>query len=361
MIAALLRYAPGSMRVVLISRRELDLGLGSAAAPGASVAITDADLAFTTAEAADALASAGRAEVDPSLAVEVTGGWVAGVLFEAWRSTEHVAGAGGEADALHGYLSSQILDQLSLHEREFLITTSVLDDVTAQRAEALGESDAAATLASLRAKHLPVSWRDGRTCDALPRAGARVSARAPGAARGRGCPPGPGDACRAAAGRGTPRGGRRGDAAGAAAGARARARSARHRARDRPARLRDGRAVAGDAGAAGAGRCRRHGGGGDDARPRARGLRALRARSRSPAHGVRAPAAGPRIPPRSGHDGVELLAPGPLARRPGGRVGGTGQPGDRGGPVYAEPCRPRARGRAADQPDARRAVRSTRW
>ena len=99
--------------------------------------------------------------MDPSLAVEVTGGWVAGVLFEAWRSTEHVAGAGGEADALHGYLSSQILDQLSLHEREFLITTSVLDDVTAQRAQALGESDAAATLASLRAKHLPVSWRDG--------------------------------------------------------------------------------------------------------------------------------------------------------------------------------------------------------
>src|SRR5262249_2316911 len=127
-IAALMRYAPSAMRTVLISRRELDLGLGSAAAPGASVAITDSDLAFTTNEAADALASAGRAEVDPSLAVEVTGGWVAGVLFEAWRSTEHVAGAGGEADALHGYLSSQILDALSPDEREFLITTSVLDD-----------------------------------------------------------------------------------------------------------------------------------------------------------------------------------------------------------------------------------------
>ncbi|MGZ4304353.1 MAG: BTAD domain-containing putative transcriptional regulator [Solirubrobacteraceae bacterium] len=163
-IAALVRYAPSTMRVVLISRRELDLGLGSAAAPGGSVAITDADLAFTTNEAADALASAGRAEVDPSLAVEVTGGWVAGVLFEAWRSTEHVAGAGGEADALHGYLSSQILDALSPDEREFLITTSVLDDVTAPRAVALGEADAAAILASLRAKHLPVSWRDGGHC-----------------------------------------------------------------------------------------------------------------------------------------------------------------------------------------------------
>jgi DNA-binding SARP family transcriptional activator len=160
-IAALLRYAPSSMRMVLIGRREIDLGSGAAPAPGATVAINDADLAFTTAEAADALASAGRVEVDPRLAVEVTGGWVAGVLFEAWRSTEHVAGVGGEADALHGYLSSQILDQLSPHEREFLITTSLLDDVTAERAEALGETDAAATLAALRAKHLPVSWRDG--------------------------------------------------------------------------------------------------------------------------------------------------------------------------------------------------------
>jgi ATP/maltotriose-dependent transcriptional regulator MalT len=90
----------------------------------------------------------------------VTGGWVAGVLFEAWRSTQHVAGMGGEADALHGYLSSQILDQLTPEDREFLITTSVLDDVTARRAAALGEHDAAARLASLRTRHLPVAWRE---------------------------------------------------------------------------------------------------------------------------------------------------------------------------------------------------------
>jgi DNA-binding SARP family transcriptional activator len=160
-VGAIVRYAPEAMRVVLISRRELEIELGSSAALGGSVAITDSDLAFRAGEAAAALASAGRADVDPTLAVEVTGGWVAGVLFEAWRSAEHVAGAGGEADALHGYLSSQILDQLSAGEREFLITTSVLDDVTAERAQALGEADAAAVLASLRVKHLPVSWRDG--------------------------------------------------------------------------------------------------------------------------------------------------------------------------------------------------------
>jgi len=159
-IAALLRYAPPALRVVLISRREVTIELHSAAALGGSVTVTEKDLAFRAPEAAQALARAGREDIDPTQAVEATGGWVAGVLFEAWRSKEHVTGMGGEADALHGYLSSQILDLLDPDDREFLITTSVLDDVTADRAEALGEKNAAARLVSLRAKHLPVAWRD---------------------------------------------------------------------------------------------------------------------------------------------------------------------------------------------------------
>src|ERR687885_824363 len=96
-----------------------------------------------------ALGRVGKAQLDARGGVAATGGWVAGVLFEAWRSAEHVAGVGGEADALHGYLSSQILAQLEPEERELLITTSVLDDVTAERAEALGVDDAGELLASL--------------------------------------------------------------------------------------------------------------------------------------------------------------------------------------------------------------------
>jgi ATP/maltotriose-dependent transcriptional regulator MalT/DNA-binding SARP family transcriptional activator len=158
-MGALVRYASPGLRIVMISRAEVDIALGSPAALGGAVTVSEADLAFRTHEAAQALAFAGRPEMDPSQAVEVTGGWVAGVLFEAWRSTQHVAGMGGEADALHGYLSSQILDQLSPEDREFLIATSVLDDVTAERAAALGEANAAARLASLRTRHLPVAWR----------------------------------------------------------------------------------------------------------------------------------------------------------------------------------------------------------
>jgi ATP/maltotriose-dependent transcriptional regulator MalT len=96
--------------------------------------------------------------VDASDAVEATGGWVTGVLFEAWRSAGHVTGMGGESDPLHGYLATHILDQLQPAECEFLVRTALLDEVTAARAEALGEPDGGERLAALRGAHLPVGW-----------------------------------------------------------------------------------------------------------------------------------------------------------------------------------------------------------
>ena len=54
-----------------------------------------------------------RARSRTTAAVESTAGWVTGVLFEGWRSSDHVAGQGGETDPLYDYLSSQILGQLS--------------------------------------------------------------------------------------------------------------------------------------------------------------------------------------------------------------------------------------------------------
>jgi tetratricopeptide (TPR) repeat protein len=162
-IAAIVRYAPPTMRIVLSGRSELSLDVGSATLMNRLATVTDSDLAFTVDEAATALAQAGAADVDPARAVELTGGWVAGVLFEAWRSAEHDARS-GEGDPLYGYLSSQILERLPPEEREFLVATSLLDVVTVERAGALGQSEARARLASLRAKHLPVFWdAEGRS------------------------------------------------------------------------------------------------------------------------------------------------------------------------------------------------------
>lgn len=163
-IEAFLRYAPRGTRFVLISRRAIPAALDALTPGEASVAaLREEELAFTTDEAADALSALGEAEIDAADAVEATGGWVTGVLFEAWRSAGHVAGMGGESDPLHGYLASHILGQLDRADRDFLVTTSLLDQVSAVRAEALGEAHAAQRLAMLRAARLPVSWEpDGQ-------------------------------------------------------------------------------------------------------------------------------------------------------------------------------------------------------
>jgi DNA-binding SARP family transcriptional activator len=160
-IEALVRYAPPSMRLVLLSRRELPPAISAITEHGTIAALGERELAFTPDEAAEALEQLGNTEIDPVAAVEATGGWVTGILFEAWRSAEHVPGAAGEADPLNGYLSSHILGQLAEEDREFLVTTSLLDEVTAGRAEQLGLANAGERLVALRAAHLPVTWEPG--------------------------------------------------------------------------------------------------------------------------------------------------------------------------------------------------------
>jgi ATP/maltotriose-dependent transcriptional regulator MalT/DNA-binding SARP family transcriptional activator len=151
------RYAAQPTGLVLISRRSIPAELFTPS-PVEVATVGEADLAFLPAEARAALARVGKADVDAARAVESTGGWVTGVLFEAWRSDEHVSGAGGEADPLYGYLSTQILNDLDPQDRDFLERTALLDEVTAARAEALGVTDAGTRLITIRAAHVPVTW-----------------------------------------------------------------------------------------------------------------------------------------------------------------------------------------------------------
>jgi DNA-binding SARP family transcriptional activator len=167
-VASFARYLPPSARLVIVSRTELRF-----AAPSFLpwvAAVGEDDLAFTVEEAAGALARSDRPDIDPVEAIVETGGWVTGVLFEAWRSADHVIGIGGEADPLHGYLATQILAQLEPAEVDLLVSTAVLPEVTAAAAEAIGIRNAAASLHGLRARRLPVSWdRDRRAMRCHPR------------------------------------------------------------------------------------------------------------------------------------------------------------------------------------------------
>ncbi|WP_326674265.1 BTAD domain-containing putative transcriptional regulator [Streptomyces sp. NBC_01257] len=161
-IDGLLRYAPEGLRFLLVSRRAVRLGHAPVprTVPGAPpTVIGEADLALTLAEADQVIAGLPGPSRDVDQLLRVTRGWVTGVCFLAEAPA---AGDGTwpshDTEPLSAYMSQQLLDGLTEDQRTFLIGTSVLDVVTAQRAEALGFTDAARTLATLRTHQLPAVW-----------------------------------------------------------------------------------------------------------------------------------------------------------------------------------------------------------
>jgi DNA-binding SARP family transcriptional activator len=158
-IASMARYAPPSMRLILISRRALPCAVWPSAAFGDEVArLVDADLAFTVPEAYVALRRRDGSAADAAAAVAATGGWVTGVLFDASRSTSHVCPSGGGPCDVADYVAAHILGELKVEDRGFLINTSVLEEVTVESALALGIDDAAGRLSSLQTGPIPAQW-----------------------------------------------------------------------------------------------------------------------------------------------------------------------------------------------------------
>jgi len=151
-LSALVRYVPAGVGLVLISRVAIPLDAGATREMERIGELSDSDLAFTVAEATDALRLAGREHVDPAEAVHRAGGWVTGVLFAADTSATQ------SPDRLHRYLTAQVLGELPVEEREFLIRTSLLAEVSIEDARALGLEDPGRLIASLRGRHLPVTW-----------------------------------------------------------------------------------------------------------------------------------------------------------------------------------------------------------
>ena len=125
-LGTFIRYASSSVRFVLVSRVGVPLDVAGFTGLEGFATVGESDLAFTAAEAREALLASGSRDIDADDVIAATGGWVAGVLFEAWRSEAHVAGTGGEVDPLHGYLASQILDKLTDDERTLLVVGSLL-------------------------------------------------------------------------------------------------------------------------------------------------------------------------------------------------------------------------------------------
>ncbi|MFB7114767.1 BTAD domain-containing putative transcriptional regulator [Streptomyces sp. NPDC056291] len=158
----LLRYAPESLRFLLVSRRAVRLGQAPVprTGPGGPPAVIgEADLALTRAEADQVIAGLPGPSRDVEQLLRVTRGWVTGVCFLAdTPAADDDAWPSHDTEPLSAYISQQLLDGLTEDQRDFLIGTSVLDVVTVPRAEALGFPDAARTLTALRAHQLPAVW-----------------------------------------------------------------------------------------------------------------------------------------------------------------------------------------------------------
>lgn len=156
-LEAVVRYRPDQLRIVLISRRPVHLGHGSLDHDRVTW-ILEQDLAFDTDEVRAVLELVENVDLEAEAVLRATGGWATGVVFDAYRHAQRESTLGGVTDPLHGYLATQILSGLPKEDQQFLVTTSVLDEVTADRARLLGVEEATQRLSSLRRANLPGTW-----------------------------------------------------------------------------------------------------------------------------------------------------------------------------------------------------------
>ena len=163
-LAALLRRPPPALRLVLITRVDPHLSLARLRLAGQLGEVRADDLAFTPAEAADLFAQSGLVltptEIDRL--VERTEGWAAGLRLAA-LSFQSKTEAGrhatvaqlvdqfvGDDQSVMDYMIEEVLSGLPDADRDFLLRTSVVDEVCAALAEALtGRPDSQCLLETL--------------------------------------------------------------------------------------------------------------------------------------------------------------------------------------------------------------------
>jgi LuxR family transcriptional regulator, maltose regulon positive regulatory protein len=145
----LVMRAPTDLRVLLITRKDVRLGLHRLRPEGDLAEIRAADLRFTLAEARSLLRAAGVELPKAALAalVERTEGWAVGLRLAALSLTGHpdpvrfAAEFSGSERTVAEYLLAEVLDHQSEPVRQLLLRTSVCERVSGELADLLaGES-----------------------------------------------------------------------------------------------------------------------------------------------------------------------------------------------------------------------------
>jgi LuxR family transcriptional regulator, maltose regulon positive regulatory protein len=156
----LVMRAPPDLRLVLVTRHDLGLGLHRLRLEGELTEIRAADLMFTGDEARALLADAGVKLPEPSMALLLgrTEGWAAGLRLAALSLAGHadpegfVAGFSGSERTVAEYLLAEVLDRQPKAVRRLLLRTSVLDRVNGELADLLtGRSGGSRILQDLEA------------------------------------------------------------------------------------------------------------------------------------------------------------------------------------------------------------------
>jgi LuxR family maltose regulon positive regulatory protein len=158
-----LRHLPPTLHVVIATRADPPLSLGSMRARGDLTELRAPDLRFTEAEVAEwlneRLGLALTNDVLGSL-TQRTEGWPAGLYLAALSLRDRsdvdllIATFNGGNHHLVEYLAGEVLERIPCDEREFLLQTSILETLTAPLCEALtGRTGASEMLAALERKN----------------------------------------------------------------------------------------------------------------------------------------------------------------------------------------------------------------
>jgi LuxR family maltose regulon positive regulatory protein len=160
----LIQHAPESLHLVLATRVDPPLSLGSLRGRGELTEIRAHDLLFSAEEAAEFLARALERELSPvevSALTDRTEGWIAGLQLAALSlrgrpdTAAFIAEFSGSHTYIVDYLTDEVLEQQPDDRRDFLLRTSILDRLSAPLCDALtGRSDSWQQLEWMRGANL---------------------------------------------------------------------------------------------------------------------------------------------------------------------------------------------------------------
>ncbi len=167
-LALLLDYRPPSLQLVVASRVDPELRLHRMRANGELVELRDRDLSFSSEETTAFLSGFGVRLSEPDLAVvhRRSEGWVAGLQMAAIsikQSPDPVSAAGRvelHRYSVSGYFLDEVLYRQPPEIVDFMLATSVLDELSVPACAALWGEGSAALLQSAYRAHLFVTVLD---------------------------------------------------------------------------------------------------------------------------------------------------------------------------------------------------------